>query len=80
MGLLDRRADNGTSKFDEQFLTRLYELVRARPPQFGWLRPTWTRELLVQTMVRETGVQLTFMTVAIVGNSPIVYCGSWQCL
>ena len=39
-------------------MTRLYEVVRARPPQFGWLRPTWTRELLVQTMVRETGVRI----------------------
>ena len=56
--LLDGREDNGTSKLDERFLTRLYEVVRARPPQFGWLRPTWTRELLVQTMVRETGVRI----------------------
>jgi transposase len=37
-GLLDGREDNGTSKLDERFLTRLYEVVRARPPQFGWLR------------------------------------------
>lgn len=57
-GLLDGREDNGTSKLDERFLTCLYEVVRARPPQFGWLRPTWTRELLVQTMVRETGVRI----------------------
>ena len=63
-GLLDGREDNGTRKLDERFLTRLYEVVRARPPQFGWLRPTWTRELLVQTMVRETGVRIHVATMS----------------
>src|SRR6266446_3622881 len=54
-GLWDAREDNGATKLDEHFLTKLYEAVRATPKKYGWRRPTWTRELLVETMVRQTG-------------------------
>jgi transposase len=57
-GLWDAREDNGQTKLDERFLNRLYRVVRGRPSQFGWRRPTWTRELLVETMVRETGTRV----------------------
>jgi transposase len=63
-GLLDGREDNGVCKLDERFLTRLYEVVQARPPRFGWRRPTWTREMLVATMVRETGVRIHVATMS----------------
>ena len=57
-GLLDRRGDNGERKIDEGFLSTLMKLVGASPQQFGWSRPTWTRELLVVTMARLTGVSI----------------------
>lgn len=63
-GLLDGREDNGASKLDERFLSRLYEVVRARAQHFGWRRPTWTREMLVETMVRETGVRIHVATMS----------------
>src|SRR5262249_54783052 len=57
-GLQDGRADNGEDKLEETYLAQLYRVVRATPDQYGWRRPTWTRELLVETMVRLTGVRI----------------------
>src|SRR5262245_968962 len=54
-GLLDGREDNGTGKLDERYLGMLYEVVRSSPQQHGWRRPTWTREMLVETLVQKTG-------------------------
>jgi len=63
-GLWDAREDNGQTKLNERFLNLLYRVVRATPPQFGWRRPTWTRELLVETMVRETGIRVHSTTMS----------------
>jgi transposase len=57
-GLFDGREDNGDTKLDERYLSLLYEVVRSRPPAHGWRRPTWTREMLVATMARKTGVRI----------------------
>lgn len=58
VGLLDAREDNGDAKLDERFLKLLYDTVRSTPEKYGWPRPTWTRELLVQTLARQTGVTI----------------------
>jgi len=57
-GLHDRREDNGDLKLDESYLGRLKELVDQSPRDFGYLRPTWTRELLVKVMASQTGVRI----------------------
>lgn len=57
-GLQDGRCDNGADKLDEDFLQELDRVVRQTPQDFGWKRPTWTRELLVEVMVRRTGVRV----------------------
>ena len=62
--LWDAREDNGETKLDEHFLSVLYRVVRAVPQQYGWRRPTWTRELLVETLVRETGVRVHVTTMS----------------
>jgi transposase len=62
--LWDARTDNGPSKLDEYFLSVLYRVVRATPPQYGWRRPTWTRELLVETLVRLTGIRVHVTTMS----------------
>ena len=62
--LWDAREDNGETKLDEHFLAVLYRVVRAIPQQYGWRRPTWTRELLVETLVRETGVRVHVTTMS----------------
>ena len=57
-GLLDRREDNGEPKLEERYLAILYKVVRATPEDHGWSRPTWTRELLMETMRKKTGVRI----------------------
>jgi transposase len=57
-GLQDGRCDNGADKLDEDFLQELDQVVRKTPQDFGWKRPTWTRELLVAVMVRRTTVRV----------------------
>lgn len=54
----DGREDNGQEKLSETFLGVLDEIVRSSPLDHGWRRPTWTRELLVETMVRQLGVRV----------------------
>src|SRR5438132_6421791 len=63
-GLLDAREDNGDQKLHERYLRVLYEVVRGSPQSYGWRRPTWTRELLVETMVRQTGVRIAVTTMS----------------
>ncbi len=63
-GLWDAREDNGRTKLDERFLAILHQIVCATPQHYGWRRPTWTRELLVETMVRETGVRVHVTTMS----------------
>jgi len=64
VGLWDGRADNGLDKLDEEYLGKLYQIVRKTPQDYGWRRPTWTRELLVETMVRLTGVRIHVATMS----------------
>lgn len=63
-GLCDARADNGDDKLDEDYLQRLHTIVAKTPQDYGWRRPTWTRELLVETMVRLTGVRIHVTTMS----------------
>ena len=51
-GLLDRRAGNGAGKTRGGFLDALDRLVRGSPQDHGHHRPTWTRELLVLSLVK----------------------------
>lgn len=51
-GLADRRSDSSEGKVDDDFLEALRHLLRSRPPDSGWQRPTWTRELLAMEMKR----------------------------
>lgn len=63
-GLVDRREDNGADKLDERFLAILYDMVASSPQEHGWKRPTWTREMLVDTMRRKTGVRVHVSTMS----------------
>lgn len=49
-GLYDRRRSNGGTKADDAFAAKVAELLEGVPPDFGWERPTWTRELLCREM------------------------------
>ena len=63
-GLFDRRSENGERKVTEEFLERLVEVVAGDPQQYGWKRPTWTRELLIKTMTRQTGISIALSTMS----------------
>ena len=63
-GLQDGRADNGADKLGEGYLQRLHTIVSNSPGLYGWRRPTWTRELLIETMVRLTGVRIHVTTMS----------------
>lgn len=63
-GLVDRREGNGERKLDEAYLSQLYELVEGSPQDHGWRRTTWTREILVITMTRKTGVRIHVSTMS----------------
>jgi len=63
-GLFDRRIENGERKVSEEYLERLVEVVAGDPQQHGWNRPTWTRELLIKTMTRLTGVSIALSTMS----------------
>ena len=52
-GLYDRRRGNGERKADERFERVLVRLLGCTPQDYGWQRPTWTRELLCLQMKLE---------------------------
>jgi transposase len=56
--LWDGREGNGAAKLSEAYLGILNDVVRSSPLEHGWRRPTWTRELLVETLVRQTRVRI----------------------
>ena len=49
-GLYDQRRGNGTAKVDDAFRRRVAQLLLRTPEDFGWSRPSWTRELLCLQM------------------------------
>ncbi len=57
--LLDGREDNGAEKLTEAYLAGLCELVQGGPIDHGFPRPTWTQELLVLVMEKQTGVRVS---------------------
>jgi transposase len=63
-GLVDRREDNGLLKLDGRFLGLLYELVDDTPRRYGYLRPTWTRELLVRVIEETIAVKVHVTTMS----------------
>lgn len=61
-GLYDKRRINGSAKVDDGFRRRVAGLLRRTPEDFGWRRPTWTRELLCLQMKREGWPQVAVCT------------------
>jgi transposase len=62
--LWDGREDNGQEKLSEHYLQCLDRIVRSSPLDHGWRRPTWTRELLVKTMVQQVGIRIHVATMS----------------
>jgi len=64
VGLIDRREENGDRKLTEDYLSQLLAVVASSPQEHGWPRPTWTQEMLMQTMEKKTGVAVSRATMS----------------
>lgn len=53
LGLYDQRRRNGSLRADDTFRAALVGILHRTPPDFGWERPTWTRELLCLEMEQQ---------------------------
>jgi transposase len=62
-GLEDRRKENGIPKVDPDLLEALLVILGTSPQDYGYLRPTWTRELLAKVLEEKTRVLVSSRTV-----------------
>lgn len=51
--LRDQRSHNGSPKLSLEYLETLHAVVDHRADEFGWQRPTWTREALALTLAEQ---------------------------
>jgi transposase len=63
-GLLDQRVNNGPNKLTGNFLDTLDRLVRDGAQNHGHRRPTWTRELLLKTLLQMGFVKVHVATLS----------------
>lgn len=61
-GLIDRREDNGQTKADGLYADTVAWILESSPQDFFHRRPTWTRQLLIDTARRYTGVTISRTT------------------
>ena len=62
-GLEDRRKENGIPKVDADLLEALVELLGESPEDYGYLRSTWSQELLSRVLYEKTRVEASRSTV-----------------
>jgi transposase len=62
-GLADRREDNGENKVTETYESELLYVVAGSPRDYGYMRPTWTQELLSLVLEARIGVKVSTTTV-----------------
>ena len=62
-GMADRRDDNGEHKINENYEGELLIAVARSPRDYGYLRTTWTQELLVRVLAKRTGITVSTTTV-----------------
>ena len=58
LGLLDGRRENGSRKTDLAYCSVVRDLLDQSPRDYGYLRPTWTRELLILVSEEQMGVRV----------------------
>jgi len=63
-GLPDRREDNGENKVTEPYELELLSVLTGSPRDHGYLRPTWTQELLVRVLAARTGITVSVTTMS----------------
>jgi transposase len=63
VGLADQREDNGDNKINETYEWELLIAVACSPRDYGYLRTTWTQELLVRVLAKRTDITVSVTTV-----------------
>jgi transposase len=63
-GLPDRREDNGENKVTETYEWELLTVLAGSPRKHGYLRPSWTQELLVLVLAERTGIRVSATTMS----------------
>lgn len=63
-GLLDRRVGQGPLKLSDEVMAKIIEYVAASPEQYGWLRATWTLELMCLQLETDLGVRVCRATMS----------------
>ena len=62
-GMADQREDNGDHKISEAYEWELLIAVACSPRAYGYLRTTWTQELLARVLAQRTGITVSVTTV-----------------
>ncbi len=62
-GLEDQRSENGVAKVDADLLEAMVELLGESPEDYGYLRSTWSLELLSRVLYEKTRVQVSRSTI-----------------
>lgn len=62
-GMADQREDNGDDKITETFEWELLIAVACSPRDYGYLRTTWTQELLGRVLAERTGITVSATTI-----------------
>jgi transposase len=62
-GMADQREDNGDHKINEACESELLIAVACSPRAYGYLRTTWTQELLARVLAQRTGVAVSVTTI-----------------
>jgi transposase len=63
-GLADQREDNGQNKVTESYEWEVLTVLAGSPRDYGYLRPTWTQELLVRVLTARTGITVSVTTMS----------------
>jgi len=63
-GLADQRENNGENKVTESYEWELLTVLGGSPRDYGYLRPTWTQELLVRVLTARTGMTVSVTTMS----------------
>jgi len=62
-GMADGREDNGDLKINGAYEWELLIAVACSPREYGYLRTTWTQELLARAVAQRTGITVSATTV-----------------
>jgi transposase len=64
VGLGDRREDNGEEKVTEDYELVLLTVLKGSPRRYHYPRPSWTQELLILVLEKETGIRISTTTMS----------------